>query len=50
MALNAIDEALQLTGGLLNGNVAFAEGRSMVRSIRLVESRLDKHAEYSAMI
>lgn len=26
MALNAIDEALQLTGGLLNGNVAFAEG------------------------
>jgi hypothetical protein len=26
MALNAIDEALALTGGLLNGNVALAEG------------------------
>lgn len=50
MALNAIDEALALTGGLLNGNVALAEGRSMVRSIKLIETRLDKHSEYAAMI
>lgn len=50
MALNAIDEALALTGGLLNGNVALAEGRSMVRSIKLIETRLDAHSEYAAMI
>lgn len=50
MAISAVDEALQLTAGLLNGNVALAETKPMQKQIKLIEKRLEKKSELSPMI
>ncbi|KAM3134678.1 hypothetical protein pb186bvf_013153 [Paramecium bursaria] len=49
-AISAIDESLQLINSLINGNIAFSEKKVVHQSVKLIESRIDKHNEVAPLI
>ncbi|KAM3131375.1 hypothetical protein pb186bvf_016557 [Paramecium bursaria] len=49
LATNSIDEALQLTAGLMNGQISFSEA-PMKKTINFIKNRIDEKDEYAPII